>query len=239
MVAVAFERRFPPPREHSSRSDATMLGVAERRLEFGHFSGDAKQRCRRTAVTRPGIPTGFRLKAQGCAAVAPKRRFGAPRRRKARATLGKRAPSQRPTPLGEWHLDKSILFFGSGDAAAFVSAPAIDILMAGFFESGIFRAFFDGPRLASSGPFGDQICGQRREELLPELGSFSFVSRRASDFGDGLSPFAEGIEGTFEADPFQLDLFVLGGLGHNPTQQVMSGEEDKQFSLHHGRGPAA
>jgi len=34
------------------------------------------------------IPTGLCLPAQGCAAVAPKRRYGAPRRRKERATLG-------------------------------------------------------------------------------------------------------------------------------------------------------
>src|SRR5438093_122619 len=33
-------------------------------------------------------PTALSQLAQGCAAVAPKRRFGAPRRRKARATLG-------------------------------------------------------------------------------------------------------------------------------------------------------
>ena len=33
-------------------------------------------------------PTALSQLAQGCATVAPKRRFGAPRRRKARATLG-------------------------------------------------------------------------------------------------------------------------------------------------------
>src|SRR5438046_2913654 len=35
-------------------------------------------------------PTALCPPAQGCAAVAPKRRYGAPRRRKARATLGVR-----------------------------------------------------------------------------------------------------------------------------------------------------
>src|SRR2546425_8962388 len=100
-------------------------------------------------------------------------------------------------PLGEWRLDKTILFFGCGDPAAFVSTPALDVAMAGFVEFGVFGAFFDGARLASSRPFGDQIGSQRGQELPPELGSFSFVSRRATDLCDGLSPFAEAIQGAF------------------------------------------
>src|SRR2546428_4988353 len=143
------------------------------------------------------------------------------------------------TPLGEWRLDKTILFFGSGDPAAFVSTPALDVLMAGFVEFGVFGAFFDGARLASSRPFGDQIGSQRGQEMPPELGSFSFVLRRATHLCDGLGPFAEAIQGAFEADAFEFDLLVLRGLGHDPAQQIMGGEEDQQFSVHHRRSPAA
>src|SRR5438093_12523444 len=41
-------------------------------------------------ASRFSTPTALCPPAQGCAAVAPKRRYGAPRRRKARATLGVR-----------------------------------------------------------------------------------------------------------------------------------------------------
>src|SRR3989475_8947726 len=59
-----------------------------------HLRAGEPAATRRVAL-RSRIPTGFRPRAQGCAAVAPKRRYGAPRRRKARATLGHR-PSNIP-----------------------------------------------------------------------------------------------------------------------------------------------
>src|SRR6266436_10440336 len=141
-------------------------------------------------------------------------------------------------PTGEWRLDKSISFFGCSDAAAFVAIPAIHILVARFVESGVFTALLDGARFASSWSEGDQICGQGGQKFLPETGSFWFVSWRATDFGDGVRPFAEGIQSACEADPFELNLVVLRRLSHNPTQQVVGGQEDEQFALHHGRGPA-
>ena len=56
-----------------NRSDVQWIDVDRVAIFFGVR--------RRNPVRR--IPKGFRPPAQGCAAVAPKRRYGAPRRRKA------------------------------------------------------------------------------------------------------------------------------------------------------------
>ena len=74
-------------------SVASLLRASESFTQFSSRISLAKLPRRYFAATPshgPGIPRGFRPKAQGCAAVAPKRRYGAPRRRKARATLGHR-----------------------------------------------------------------------------------------------------------------------------------------------------
>ena len=72
-------------------------------------------------------------------------------------TLGK-GPTDPPTLKGEWRLDKRLLLFGSGSAAAFVSVPAIDKLVARFIEFWILGTLLDGARFASSRSKGEQIC---------------------------------------------------------------------------------
>ena len=52
--------------------------------------------------------------------------------------------------------------------------------------------------------------------------------------GHGLAPLAEAIEGSFEADWCEALAFVGGRRGHQPAQQVMGGQKEEQFLLHHG-----
>ncbi len=93
-----FEFRALPSFNMSATRSTSACNVAAE--TSNHLRAGEPAATRRVAL-RSRIPTGFRPRAQGCAAVAPtlaapeasprrERRYGAPRRRKARATLGHR-----------------------------------------------------------------------------------------------------------------------------------------------------
>src|ERR1022692_1138247 len=139
---------------------------------------------------------------------------------------------------GEWRLVKGMTIFGTLSSAAFITAPALNVAGARLGKARIFAVFFHGPGFLSSRPFWHRIGGDDAQQLPPEIALFTNFAGPA-DLRQHQGPLAKGIERAFEADPFQGRATYFRRLGHDPTEQVMSDEEDQQFFLDHGWGATA
>src|SRR6187431_1909118 len=96
-------------------------------------------------------------------------------------------------------------------------------LVAWLAEMRVFAAFFDDTGFGASWAEGEGIGSEGGEQLAPESGALP----RAATLGEGVAPLAEAVESAFEADRVQGHGLVGGGRGHEPANEIMSGQKDQ------------